>query len=269
MAEVLQPDDTLVSQLESTLVLQLVATPSFTLFPLLPTELRLKIWEHVHENAPPQKLPFYLCKSDLDFLRLKRKACHNYPHIFAGAMSSVPPLLHVSQEARSVALQHYSVGFDISRMVSLGRHETDVDTYTTCSHEVAMEEENKKIYWDRNKDVVFLDEGGWMGEGKARYVWGGKTGVRFGKMHTVMITYLTLKACIMGGYLSWEGIETLLVLLPAHWKRGVHMGLLNEARRDVHLFLKNMGIEAGEARAVEVKIGCDLEKLVDPDFVTL
>jgi hypothetical protein len=121
----------------------------------------------------------------------------------------------VCRESRSIGLEHYSLGFDISRILSLGKADTDIETYTTCSHEIAMEEESKAgVYWDRSKDVVVLETRDWVEEGKAAYVWGGKTGVRFGKMKRVAIDLETLTSCGIGEYLEFEGVDEFLCFRP-------------------------------------------------------
>ncbi|KAH6668993.1 hypothetical protein B0J14DRAFT_154579 [Halenospora varia] len=188
------------------------APTTFHPFPNLPTELRLKIYSLTLSLAPPLLLPLHLCKSDLDYLRLKRPACQNYPHFFSRSLPA-PPLLHVCHESREVALSRYSVGFDVSRLLSMGREETDVDTYTTCSHEVQMDDEGKTLYWDRIKDVPFLtDLKTWLPEPQTSYIWGGKTGVRFGKFKTVAMTLEAVYRIGMGWYIGWEGIDTLVIL---------------------------------------------------------
>lgn len=97
-------------------------------------------------------------------------------------------------------------------MLSKGRAETDVETYTMCSHEIGMGEMGRGVYWDREKDVVFLDTANCVQEDKAAYVWGGKTGVRFGKMKRVAMNFDTLTSCGIGEYLGWEGVDQMLVL---------------------------------------------------------
>jgi hypothetical protein len=192
-------------------------SPSFTSFPQLPTELRLKTWSYVYTLTPPTAISFHLHKSDLDYLRLKRKACHNYPHISASRMKQVPPILHVCRESREIGLQHYSLGFEIDRVLSMGRQETDGETYTTCSHELSLGETGREVYWDRDKDVVFLSMESsveWMEGEKVAYVWGGKTGVWFGRMKRVAMDFSTLLSCGIGEYLGWDGVDQMLVIKP-------------------------------------------------------
>jgi hypothetical protein len=117
-----------------------------------------------------------------------------------------------------VALRHYYLNFDISRLMSMGQGDLDVDAYTTCSHEVAKDELGCGVYWDQRKDVVFLDvdeqrPGGWDHIHSAAFVWGGKMGVRLGRMPTLGLTYAAVLAIGSNECLRWESIDTLLVVL--------------------------------------------------------
>ena len=96
----------------------------------------------------------------------------------------------------------------------MGRAETDADTYTTCSHEISMTTVGTELYWDRNKDVVFLETVERMDDNRMAYVWGGSTGVWFGRMKNVAMDFDTLMSCGIGEYLGWEGVDNMLVLRP-------------------------------------------------------
>ncbi|RDL31531.1 uncharacterized protein BP5553_09740 [Venustampulla echinocandica] len=214
-------------------------TNSFPQFSSFPPELRLKIWSIALALTPARTLPFSLLKSDLDYLRLRRKACHNYPHIFCSRMP-VPSLLHCCRESRHTALQNYAVGFEIFRILSLGRGDTDVETYTTCSHEVALDELHRGVYWDKTKDVVLLDDKGRLDERGSAYVWGGRTGVRFGRMKRVAMTWEAVMSAGFGSMLQWESLEVMYVVYD-----DAEAGFASEAPR--------MGtIYANETRAPEV-----------------
>jgi len=166
-------------------------------------------------------------------------------------MKTVPAILHVCRESREVGLQYYALGFDICRIPSLGREDTDVDTYTTCPHEIAMDEKNKGLYWDRSKDVVYLDSTARLDSSSetAAYVWGGKTGIRFGKMNKVAMSFNTLRSCGLGEYLAWEGITTLFVLMPDMCTAEE----LLKAERFIQMSLKKAGLRSNKSQAVEVE----------------
>lgn len=92
-----------------------------------------------------------------------------------------------------------------------------MDTYTTCSHEVSTNEgegEERGLYWDFKKDVVFLDSSPAQSidKGTAAYIWGGKTGIKFGKMGKVAMTYETLIGCGIAQNIVWDSIDLLLVI---------------------------------------------------------
>ena len=77
-----------------------------------------------------------------------------------------------------------------------------------------MGEVGREVYWDKNKDVVFLDTVNWLEEDKVAHVWGGKTGIRFGRMKHVAMDFDTLMSCGIGEFLGWESIDEMLVLRP-------------------------------------------------------
>jgi hypothetical protein len=190
---------------------------SFTLFPLLPTELRLKIWITFLSSLPAQQISFTQHNSDLDYLRLNRKACHDYYHICA-LKSPIPSLLHVNSEARGVALGKYQLAiFDNQRVLAMGRGDTDAETFTTCTHEAVMNEGvgvNRGMYWDPEKDVVVLKPGddiSLIEEGQAAYIWGGNTGARLGKVKKLAMHMLTLTTGGLGNPIAWESVDFLLL----------------------------------------------------------
>lgn len=80
----------------------------FTLFPRLPTELRLKIWKDA--CFEPRLI-------DLWFVPVELNQSINFdetaqPFVFRSHSRGVPSILHTSQEARIVGLQNYSLDFD-------------------------------------------------------------------------------------------------------------------------------------------------------------
>jgi len=89
-------------------------------------------------------------------------------------MKVVPPILHVSREAREVR-------FGLDRVMASGRQDTDVDTYTTCPHEVSAEGQGRGVHWRPEIDTVYLHTSEWMNDDAVAYVWGEKTGVSFEK----------------------------------------------------------------------------------------
>ena len=168
----------------------------------------------------------------------------------------MPSILHVCRESRGIGLAYYSLGFEIERVLSMGRAETDVETYTTCSHEISLGEQGRGVYWDKAKDVIFLHTIDWLEESKVAYIWGGKTGVRFGKLGKVAMNFDTLTSCGIGEYLGWEGVDEMLVLRPEGMSRGE---MEEEGRWDwgnrrvgregyVRLYLASRGLEGVDVK---------------------
>lgn len=168
-----------------------------------------------------------------------------------------------------MGLELYSLGFDILRILSLGRGDTDNDTYTTCSHEVAMDEKGRGIYWGRTKDVVFLDSSEWLDDKAVAYVWGGQTGIRFGRMRNVAMTYDTVISCGIGQVIQWESLDSLLVLIPEHLDSeavATEGRWIYRANREgfVQMMLKGRGLLSSEGDPVEVKSDFrSLEEIMD------
>ena len=72
------------------------STESFTVFPLLPTELRLKIWEHVADRPNTVELS---CTPTASYLPDGRWFSHSKP----------PTIFHICLESRAVAMALYDV----------------------------------------------------------------------------------------------------------------------------------------------------------------
>ncbi|CAG8959152.1 hypothetical protein HYFRA_00013016, partial [Hymenoscyphus fraxineus] len=154
----------------------------------------------------------------LDYLRPSRKPCNNHPHITFSRLP-IPPLLHVCQLSREVALQHYTAGFhngEGGRMLVLGTEDRDVETFTTCSHEVGSQEnEGEGLFWERGRDVWFLNEAegpSILNDAKTACIWGGQTGIKFGRVGTLCMRIETLNSLGLGAGIMWESVECLWVL---------------------------------------------------------
>ena len=77
-----------------------------------------------------------------------------------------------------------------------------------------MDDQNRGIYWDRTKDIVFLGSSEWLDDKAAAYIWGGQTGIRFGRMRKVAMSYDTVISCGIGQAIQWESLDLLIVLMP-------------------------------------------------------
>ncbi|KAI3323791.1 hypothetical protein HD806DRAFT_495601 [Xylariaceae sp. AK1471] len=82
--------------------------PAFGLFPALPTELRLKVWEYM--IAPRIVGIACLCLEDggSSVETQRNDLWGSHPAI----EPSIPALLHVSRETRTLALKHYELSFE-------------------------------------------------------------------------------------------------------------------------------------------------------------
>ncbi|CZR56411.1 uncharacterized protein PAC_06299 [Phialocephala subalpina] len=154
--------------------------PTFTLFPLLPTELRLKVWEHYRAATPPQLLDFRLCPADIDYVPHKRKACFAHPHVLALRQQSIPTIMHICSESREVGLGHYKLGFDVvadeSRKVcchEIGESAKKSSPGRLNEHAGGNKENGPRmeIYWDPSKDIINLSLG-WAPPTSITYTWG-------------------------------------------------------------------------------------------------
>ncbi|KAI0472485.1 hypothetical protein F4859DRAFT_107403 [Xylaria cf. heliscus] len=83
-------------------------TPVFSLFPALPTELRLKVWEYM--IAPRIVGIACLCLEDgAASIQTQREELWG-PH--PAVRPAVPVLLHINRETRALALRHYELSFE-------------------------------------------------------------------------------------------------------------------------------------------------------------
>ncbi|KAE8446521.1 hypothetical protein EG329_011853 [Mollisiaceae sp. DMI_Dod_QoI] len=148
------------------------AALSFPLFAQLPTELRLKIWEHYHAQTTPQLLTFRICPADSAHVPHKRKACFAYPHMLALKQQSIPTILRICSESREVGLGFYRLGFEAAKSELWDKH-TGLCSHQSASEEMVGQNRSRKgIYWDPEKDVVHI-EVGWASTGSRVYTWGG------------------------------------------------------------------------------------------------
>ena len=123
-----------------------------------------------------------------------------------------------------------------------------------------MEDLGRGVIWDKEKDVVVLDNAEWLDSEAAAYVWGGKTGIRFGKMKRVAITCDNVMSGL-GESLGWEGIDLLLVLIPDHLKQEYlyGQGRWSWGNRPVSMeeyiqkVLSSRNLSSSEGDAIEVK----------------
>ena len=155
----------------------------------------------------------------------------------------------------------------------MGRGETDVDTYTTCSHEILREDKGEDIIWNKERDIVFLDSASsWAQCDKAPYIWGGKTGIKFGRMRRVAMTCDNVMSGLGEWSLGFEAIDFLVVLVPEQWKREYldTPGRWSWANRSLNLegyiqkMLGSRGLTSSEGELIEVKcVSATIDEVMD------
>lgn len=140
-------------------------------------------------------------------------------------------------------------------MLVMGRDDKDVETFTTCSHEVALEDTGRGngVFWEKGRDVWFLDEaeGPVLHDAKTAFIWGGKTGIKFGRVGTLCMKIETLNSLGPGTGIMWESLECLWVLVEGlgnfSWREWDV-----EKRGNVARIVKNSGLR--NAAGGEVKV---------------
>jgi hypothetical protein len=208
-----------------------LAEHGFGLFPNLPVELRLKVWETYHIFTPPQFMSLYLVNtSDYNFPR--KYDCEHHPHIFHFA-HPIPSLLHVSHEAREFGLRVYHAGFDVSQgletrgswwkpeEIELG---DGLEVYKPCLHEIGVNREDTRsfCYCDPNKDVIVLKQSELSRSDiteSAAWIWSGKCDLRFSNIRGLAFNDLVAKSWMAGpGSVSsgtiWRDMEVMFMIVP-------------------------------------------------------
>jgi hypothetical protein len=135
---------------------------SFHLFPNLPVELRLKIWDHAVLNNPPQVIDIYTIAfvnpqeddPDIDInAEIVEDSCYDWLHQFI-PIQKTPVHLHVCSESRAVALQHYQLGFHTCSRSNA----TGPPASTECQHRDVAYTQKRQFYFNPIRDVVFYQD---------------------------------------------------------------------------------------------------------------
>lgn len=209
---------------------------SFNLFPNLPIELRLKVWEAYHRFTPPQFISLFLVNnSDYDFAH--EHDCERYPHIFL-LPHPFPRILHISHEARQFGLQVYHAGFEVSqRLDTRGswwkpeviKDGNGLEVYKPCLHEIGVNMDDTKsfCYWDPTKDVIALKHSELsLSEitKQAAWIWSGRCNIYFSNIRWLSFSDVVAKTWLAGpGTVSsstiWRGMEAMFMIVP-EIKRG-------------------------------------------------
>jgi hypothetical protein len=89
-------------------------TRTFYLFPQLPKELQLQIWESAISSRICDLVRYYVPSSDLE--RAQRRSIKGFK-----AEPPAPSILHACTEARQVAMKYYSIAFKYHYMTFVKR----------------------------------------------------------------------------------------------------------------------------------------------------
>jgi hypothetical protein len=119
----------------------------FTLFPDLPPELQLMIWDHAAASRSERSI--FITSADEDLKSLDTPDKHHVLHKAQAVGIDPPPLLHACFLSRAAALKHYTLSFETSlkrpvyfdygkdKLVMVGRQAWDSFVWHDQSSEVA------------------------------------------------------------------------------------------------------------------------------------
>ncbi|KAL2065678.1 hypothetical protein VTL71DRAFT_3348 [Oculimacula yallundae] len=93
------------------------ASREFVLFPKLPLEIRLLIWESV--CLQPRFIDLWTFRSEMEMLAIVSHEEGGDPVFYYYTHTGPPAILHISQEARQVGLCHYHYEFGTHAEVSI------------------------------------------------------------------------------------------------------------------------------------------------------
>lgn len=127
----------------------------FTLFPKLPTELRLKIWEYL--LAPRIVAIACLDAEALPSDEEPEEPWTNFPEFEVPAPRAVPVLLLVNRETRTLALKHYSPAFAWKVPYMLLHNDSSSSSPTSSSTAAAGSTWSRpRVWFDYARDAVYL-----------------------------------------------------------------------------------------------------------------
>ncbi|PMD39214.1 hypothetical protein L207DRAFT_513697 [Hyaloscypha variabilis F] len=192
------------------------SSPSvFHPFPLLPTELRLKIWSFYHQSTPPKKLRFSYRNSDTRQPARVLEGCFS-SHGHSSPRNDIPTILHICHESRNFGLDYYSVGFEVPQLPELaakGVHKA----FEECSYEDAVGREGRGVFWNKEKDVMCID-GYWLDDNLKAVFWAGKSDVKFPGVRWVVFDENTSVQYVQDKAIGWVGIEMVFLV---RWDLGM------------------------------------------------
>ncbi|KAE9372406.1 hypothetical protein N431DRAFT_504832 [Stipitochalara longipes BDJ] len=189
-----------------------VTTPqplTFHPFPRLPTELRLKIWSLFHHSISPKKLQFSYRNGGRRQPARALEGCFS-SHGHSVPRNDIPTILQTCHESRNFALDYYSIGFEVPQipeMVAKGVHKA----FEECSYDEAFSREERGVFWNKEKDVMWID-GFWLDDNLKAFLWGGSWDVKFPGMRRLAFDESTMIEFVQEKAISWEGIVTVFLV---------------------------------------------------------
>jgi 2EXR family len=183
--------------------------PTFHPFPRLPTERRLKIWSVCHNLEPPKKLRFSYRHGG------KRQPARALEGCFSSLDRSlpkkdIPTILHTCHKSRNHFFAHYSVAHIVSPNASLIERGVR-ESLEEISHEEAIRRGFHDIFWNKRKDVMWID-GYWLDDNLRAFLWSGRFDIKFPGVRWLVFNETTTVSFVQDRAISWKGIETVFVV---------------------------------------------------------
>jgi hypothetical protein len=123
----------------------------------------------------------------------------------------VPDILHLCRDSRAVGLKHYSKGFKTSRDEPTENHKTGGES--PCTRRALMRDSTDGFYWDKTRDIVYLQHTKYMPSADFLHIW-----VDYPKVLFERVRYMTMEADLLDVFYFfqfrncvWEGVHTLFI----------------------------------------------------------
>ena len=182
---------------------------TFHPFPRLPTELRLKIWSLYHHSTSPKTLRFSYRSGGKRQPTRALEGCFS-SHGHSSPKNDIPTILHACHESRNFGLEYYSIGFELPQTPELrakGVHKA----FEECSYEEALARKERGVFWNKEKDVMWID-GYWLDDNLKACIWAVKYDVKFPGVRWLVFDESTSIHFVQDKAIGWEGIEMVFLV---------------------------------------------------------
>jgi hypothetical protein len=145
-------------------------------------------------------------------------------------------------------LDYYSIGFEVAQapeMVARGVRKA----FEECSYEEVAAREGHGIFWNKGKDVMWID-GYWLDDNLKAFLWNGRYDVKFPSVRWLVFDETTTISFVQERAISWEGVETVFVVRESLGMGSGH-GAMVERGAWEKMFEK--GMEKGMGSGMEEK----------------